>query len=728
MAGSIDQAVSRRHRGRTARSRRRGVVLVSVLTLIVSGGLFAWWKVRSWLRVPDRYKAVVYSVPDAPRLAAGSGETIYRIDPTRSQLRYEVSEKIVGATAGRASGTTNGLAGDIAVNTSRPGTSRVGDIVANVEQFHSDEALRDARIRKDFLESHTHPLAIFHTTSLRGLPASIEEGRTYAFELAGTATVKGTTVAVVWRTQAKVADGELSATATTRTRLSAFHAGPISIAGLVSTSDDVTLTFRLTAVDPSKRPVPTQIAAPAGVKGHGKSPSFRKMIQPILAASCASCHNSGQVGADTWKLDTAADASRSAPGIATVTRARYMPPWPASPLGVPLLHPLSLPQKQIDALVAWGKAGGKLDVAPSTRIAPARSSGTAQPRSDLVLTMPRPYQGSAAVPNDYRCFVLDPRLSQPMFLTGYAFRGDQIPEIHHAQVFQVPADQRAEVATADGKDGKPGWSCYAGPGVSMRPRSTTALAGSGHRRRGFTGQAGLIAGWVPGQTPVIYGHNTGVLLAPGDVLVLQIHYHHDNAAVTPDRSGISLQLDPVSPRYKPIEIINPIGPVEIPCMPGVKAPLCDRDAALAADLATYGPIGAYAEPGLLGLCGLTPEQLTAGFNGVSRTSCDYKVPESGTIIGAMGHMHTLGKSFRLTLDPGTAKERILLDIPTWNFDWQMNYGFAKPIRVEAGETIRMQCSWDRSLDPNRPPKYIVFAEGTEDEMCFSTYALIPDSP
>ena len=34
---------------------------------------------------------------------------------------------------------------------------------------------------------------------------------------------------------------------------------------------------------------------------------------------------------------------------------------------------------------------------------------------------------------------------------------------------------------------------------------------------------------------------------------------------------------------------------------------------------------------------------------------------------------------------------------------------------------------DRSLDPNRPPKYMVFAEGTEDEMCFSTYAFIPDA-
>ena len=103
------------------------------------------------------------------------------------------------------------------------------------------------------------------------------------------------------------------------------------------------------------------------------------------------------------------------------------------------------------------------------------------------------------------------------------------------------------------------------------------------------------------------------------------------------------------------------------------------------------------------------------------------MPESGTIVSVFGHEHTLGKTFRLTLDPDTPQPTVLLDIPTWNFDWQMNYGLAKPIHVTAGQTIQMTCTWDRSLDPNRAPKYIVFAEGTEDEMCFSTYAIIPDN-
>jgi hypothetical protein len=195
----------------------------------------------------------------------------------------------------------------------------------------------------------------------------------------------------------------------------------------------------------------------------------------------------------------------------------------------------------------------------------------------------------------------------------------------------------------------------------------------------------------------------------------------------PDQSSVSFQTDPVSAGIQPIDIVNPLAPVEIPCMPGVSAPLCDRSTALATDQQTYGPIGEFAESGLLLICNKTPQQLTVGFEGVASSSCDTTVPVSGQIVAAMGHMHTLGQSFRLTLDPGTPNEKILLDIPNWNFDWQMNYELAAPLHVNAGETVRMQCTWDRSLDPNRPPKYIVFAEGTEDEMCFSTYAMIPDS-
>src|SRR5262249_48421900 len=147
-------------------------------------------------------------------------------------------------------------------------------------------------------------------------------------------------------------------------------------------------------------------------------------------------------------------------------------------------------------------------------------------------------------PNDYRCFVLDPHITQPTFITGYQVTPDQRAEIHHVQIFHVDASQVQASKALDGKDGKPGWTCY---GTLDLP-STQRHPGE-RRLRGFTGQAGLIAGWVPGQDPVIYPMNSGILLQPGDALVLQMHYHYNSEPV-PDRTTVALQTDPGTANFK----------------------------------------------------------------------------------------------------------------------------------------------------------------------------------
>ena len=82
----------------------------------------------------------------------------------------------------------------------------------------------------------------------------------------------------------------------------------------------------------------------------------------------------------------------------------------------------------------------------------------------------------------------------------------------------------------------------------------------------------------------------------------------------------------------------------------------------------------------------------------------------------------------MTLNPGTPDETILLDIPTWNFEWQLNYPLVEPVTVKRGDTLRIECTWDRSLKYTSEPRYLLFSEGTEDEMCFSTYSFIADKP
>ena len=87
----------------------------------------------------------------------------------------------------------------------------------------------------------------------------------------------------------------------------------------------------------------------------------------------------------------------------------------------------------------------------------------------------------------------------------------------------------------------------------------------------------------------------------------------------------------------------------------------------------------------------------------------------------LGHMHELGSSYRMTFNPGTPDEKVLLDIPVWNFNWQLGLCAGRSrVRSKKGDTVRVTCNWDRKLRYDPDPRYIVFAEGTQDEMCFST--------
>jgi hypothetical protein len=97
-------------------------------------GAVVYYQTTSADSTPD----VVYRTPSAPRLTAGPSEQLFRIDPTRSSVTYDVAEQLVGFDASHAKGSTRGVAGDIALNSASPSASRLGTIVVNVEQLNYD--------------------------------------------------------------------------------------------------------------------------------------------------------------------------------------------------------------------------------------------------------------------------------------------------------------------------------------------------------------------------------------------------------------------------------------------------------------------------------------------------------------------------------------------------------------------------------------------------------------
>jgi hypothetical protein len=111
--------------------------------------------------------------------------------------------------------------------------------------------------------------------------------------------------------------------------------------------------------------------------------------------------------------------------------------------------------------------------------------------------------------------------------------------------------------------------------------------------------------------------------------------------------------------------------------------------------------------------------------------CNTPVPQSGTIYAVAGHMHLLGRSIKIELNPHTSDSQTLLNIATYNFDDQSTHPLAKPVTVQPGDTLRVTCTHDagrRKLLPELrtlPPRYVVWGDGTSDEMCLGLVVWTP---
>jgi hypothetical protein len=103
-----------------------------------------------------------------------------------------------------------------------------------------------------------------------------------------------------------------------------------------------------------------------------------------------------------------------------------------------------------------------------------------------------------------------------------------------------------------------------------------------------------------------------------------------------------------------------------------------------------------------------------------------------TIHSVLPHMHMLGKSVKVTMTPPDGTERVLVDIPEWDYNWQESYFFKEPIRVKAGTVFEVRAVFDNSArnpnNPNSPPKDVKRGQQTTDEMLFGFIRATSDVP
>jgi hypothetical protein len=197
------------------------------------------------------------------------------------------------------------------------------------------------------------------------------------------------------------------------------------------------------------------------------------------------------------------------------------------------------------------------------------------------------------------------------------------------------------------------------------PRAKAALREFGG------GVKGYFAGMVPGQGHVIFPEGTAKLLPKGAVLVFQIHYT-TNGKPAQDRPRIAFRFAPEKPEYEIVTRATANQTFQIP--PN------DPNYPVTASHMFFRPT---------------------------------------RLLSVNPHSHVRGKAFRYELIYPDGHTDVILNLPKYDFNWQIEHQFAEPIDVPAGTRLQVTGWYDNSranpANPN-PDKTVRFGEQTWDEM------------
>ncbi len=331
----------------------------------------------------------------------------------------------------------------------------------------------------------------------------------------------------------------------------------------------------------------------------------------------------------------------------------------------------------------------------------AATAATARPpvahSVETISVMSKAYKPKAApgTTDDYHCVVMNPHIKRNSFvISSQFFPGNA--EDHHAVLYLVPPSLAATAERAN-RSGK-GWTCF----------SVSLLSG-------FTPMLGE---WAPGHGADVLPKGTGIRLPAGSLVVMQVHYN----TLVGDRSvknSLVLGTVPASSPLLPLTVDDVLAPPDIPCPSGVTGPLCDRAASLANQAQRFGQSEARFVNMIESACGRNPSDPPVG----DTTSCTWPISAAGYIVRVQAHMHLLGVSFKMVLNPGTPEAKIILNVLNYDFNYQKGYNLSSPVPVTRGEKVQVTCTYDPTLAQKlpilrkAPAHFVTWGDGSSDEMC-----------
>ncbi|HEX3872128.1 MAG TPA: redoxin domain-containing protein [Pirellulales bacterium] len=204
-------------------------------------------------------------------------------------------------------------------------------------------------------------------------------------------------------------------------------------------------------------------------------------------------------------------------------------------------------------------------------------------------------------------------------------------------------------------------------------------AGGGRRGAGSSAEGGLV-GYAPGLPPSSYPPNTALRVPAGSKLVFQMHYT-PNGRPQQDRSYVGFKF------IEPAEVTTRI---------------------------QGGVIGSHQ---FIIPAGDSNHEVTA----------EVTSPVDLKLLTLTPHMHLRGKSFRYEAVFPDGERKILLDVPRWDFNWQLRYDLAEPIVLPKGTKVICTAHYDNSEhNPSNPDPSVTVRWGdqTWEEMMLGYFTAV----
>ena len=96
-----------------------------------------------------------------------------------------------------------------------------------------------------------------------------------------------------------------------------------------------------------------------------------------------------------------------------------------------------------------------------------------------------------------------------------------------------------------------------------------------------------------------------------------------------------------------------------------------------------------------------------------------------SLLQILPHSHLIGETWEIYSVDSQQDTTKIIKINNWDFDWQSFYTPEYMLPLTAGSTIYMKATYDNTSsnpdNPNDPPQYVFWGDGTEDEMFFVAY-------